>query len=119
MAKHSESQETETAIEGRNQQFEKFSVSVNTKSEFYLLIKLLNKELGHGRQHWHFAGRPLRKIKRYSTFNHTVSRLQNSQSNSIFKTAGLLSRPITLTLKVPLDSVSSLSKVFLQFEKDK
>lgn len=116
MAEHTESQKTKTTNQRRDQQFKEFSVSVVTKQQFYQLIKLLNHSLGHGRKNWYISGRPLRKIQRYSTFNHTALSLM--QSNSIVADK-IKPRPVVLKLNIRSDLESKLTKVFLEFESDK
>ena len=116
MAKYSESQKAETADQRRDQQFEEFTVAIATKSQFYHLVSLLNRELGHGRQNWNFAGRPLRKIKRFDTFNTTVLALQHSwkpESRGVI----LEIRTTDITLRVNSRKAGAVSKVLLEFAR--
>jgi len=116
MAEHTESQKTKTANQRRNQQFKEFSISVVTKQQFYHLVKLLNRNLGHGRENWYIAGHPLRRIQRYNSFNQTVINLKNS-NNKFAKE--MSTRPVVLNLYTKPNLESRMTKVFLEFENDK
>lgn len=117
MAKYTKSQKAETTDQRRDQRFKEFTVAIATKNQFYHLVSLLNKELGHGRQNWNFAGRPLRKIRRFDTFNTTVLALQHSWKSQSDNDLILQIRTTDLTLKVHPSKASSVSKVLLEFAK--
>ena len=67
MAHTKESQEKETNIERSHRFTEKFVVSLGRLSDFYRAVSILNRELGHG--NWTTEGKPVRKLRRYDTFN--------------------------------------------------
>ena len=67
MAHIKKSKKEKTNTERSHRFSEKFAVSIGRLSDFYRAVSILNRELGHG--NWTTEGKPIRKLKRYDTFN--------------------------------------------------
>jgi len=77
MAHCKKSQETKIAVERSDHGSKKITLGVNGLEDFYSIVKILNKEIGHG--NWTTHGRPIRKLKRVDNFNRYCSKLVHNK----------------------------------------
>ena len=120
MAKFEEFEKAEIADQGRDQQFKKLVVSIDSVEQFYRLVSSMNREFGHGKENWSISGRPLRKIKRVNDYNQILKSLQFAATSNISYIAGtpdIKFRTVDITINVPANRSGLLTKVLLEFAK--
>jgi hypothetical protein len=70
------SQKAKIAIKRSDLSGKKITIGVKRLDDFYSLVKILNKEIGHG--YWTTHGRPVRKLRRVDAFNRHCSKLMHN-----------------------------------------
>jgi hypothetical protein len=96
-----EPQETKITIKRSNCFSEKITIGVKGLENFYSIVKILNKEIGHG--NWTTHGRPVRKLKRVDAFNRCCSKLAHNKL-----------RKLDIVFYVPKNTESIQTRLFLE-----
>jgi len=94
-------QEAKITIKRSNCFSKKITLEVNGLEEFYSIVKILNKEIGHG--NWTTHGRPIRKLRRVDAFNRYCSKLAHNKL-----------RKLDIVFYVPKDTESIQTRLVLQ-----
>ena len=101
MAYCKKSQEEKTTTKRSNCFSEKITLGLSRLEDFYSVVKILNKEIGHG--NWTTQGRPVRKLKRVDNFNRYCSKLAHGNT-----------RKLDIVFCIPKSAESIQSRLFLQ-----
>jgi hypothetical protein len=81
---------------------ESITLPVGTITDFYRIVKYLNIELGHG--NWTTDGRPVRRIRRYDSYNKVAA--NNGFINN--------KRTLAVTFLLPNNSNHLATRLFLE-----